>query len=71
MKKLLKSTRGGGYFTPCVITIVIAMIPTLDFIIPPFLKKIPRCRSTESPEPVVPNPGLAAPYSNVGRRNVC
>lgn len=26
MKKLLKSTRGGGYFTPCVITIVIAMI---------------------------------------------
>ena len=26
MKKLLKDTRGGGYFTPCVITIVIAMI---------------------------------------------
>ena len=26
MNKLLKDTRGGGYFTPCVITIVIAMI---------------------------------------------
>ena len=26
MKKLLKDTRGGGYFTPYVITIVIAMI---------------------------------------------
>ncbi len=26
MKRILKDTKGGGYFTPCVITIVIAMI---------------------------------------------
>ena len=26
MKKLLLDTKGGGYITPCIITIVIAMI---------------------------------------------